>query len=80
MMTSTLPKNQIKGQAIDGDNPFTPRFIMKPDEEGNIYWFKWKNRKPLKINNWIVLIDKEDGEGDVDMTMIDFYKWVDKIN
>lgn len=48
-----------------GDNPFTPRFIMKPDAEGNIYWQKWdRDNGRVKINKWLVWIDREVGKSD----------------
>jgi len=71
----SFPANQISGRAREGDRPFEPRWIGRPDAEGNIYWFKWKNRKPLKVNNWLVMIDKNDGNGEGWMTMDDYYEW-----
>lgn len=55
-----------------GDNPFTPRFIMKPDAEGNIYWQKWdRDNGSVKINKWFVWIDRDDDSGEADLWTVE---------
>ena len=67
---------QLHSQAR-GDNPFEPRWIMKPDAEGNIYWQKWnRNNGRVKVNKWKVWIDGEDGGEPTLMTVDEFCQGV----
>jgi hypothetical protein len=53
-------KEQDRRLETEGDNPYEPRWIFKGDD-GEIYYQKWNNRKPLKVSKWRSWIINEFG-------------------
>jgi len=53
-------KAQDRCLETEGDNPYEPRWIFKGDD-GEIYYQKWNNRKPLKVSKWRVWVINEFG-------------------
>jgi len=68
-------KAQDKGLEIEGDNPYEPRWIFRGDD-GEIYYQKWNNRKPLKVSKWRAwIINNETGEYEC-VSLDEFFCWV----
>lgn len=38
-------------EKMPGDNKFEPQYITQ-GSSGNMYWHKWKDKKPLKVNDF----------------------------
>jgi hypothetical protein len=55
----------------EGDNPYEPRWLFQRD--GDIYYQKWNNKKPLKVTKWRTCIrDNETGIESI-MSLDDFF-------
>ena len=67
-----LKQQRFLEEQVDGDNILEPQSIVYDSENEDVYWRKWRNRRPLKINKFRIYVMRD--QQLVLVNILDYYR------